>query len=459
LARFVSRHDQSAFETLLERHGPMVLSVCRRVAGDVHAAEDAFQATFLVLARRAASIRNHASLASWLFGVARRIAAKARTQAATRRAHERRAGDMPNSAPLDELSWRELRDVLDEEIDRLADKYRAPVLLCYLEGKSHEQAAQELGWHKSSLTSRLAKARELLRSQLTRRGIALSAAALATALTEKATAAPVGALSSIKCVKAAACIAAGKTVAEGILSAHALALAEEAMKSMIGIKSTLLLMVLTLGVAVGAAFAGYEAWQRDPPGEQPPPVVQGEPKKDAPVPGRDLHDDLLPAGAVARMGQDRWLHSQNARFAAFLPDGKTVVTVNMEEEAIRVWEYPSGKEIRRIPLPPIPVSGPLTGRGWITTHAALTRDGKTIAVGHIQDRQTYLYDLAAGTQLKVLPVSVGSGMAFSPDGSRLVVSTGINLKESDKEVSHLQIWDWDRSVKVGSFVPSASRFC
>src|SRR5262245_2827851 len=234
----------------------MVLGVCQRVVGDAHAAEDAFQATFLVLARRAASIRNLASVSSWLYGVAQRIACKARAQAATRRERERRAVEMPSSEPLDELTWQELRGVLDEEVGLLPEKYRAAVVLCHLQGKSYEQAARELGWPKGTLARRLTKALELLRGQLTRRGIALSAGALATALGEKAVAAPVPALLSINVMKAAASVAAGKTLAEGILSTQAVALAEEAMKTMIGIKTKVLALVLTLGLAVGAAFAG-----------------------------------------------------------------------------------------------------------------------------------------------------------------------------------------------------------
>jgi RNA polymerase sigma factor (sigma-70 family) len=145
LERFVAERADTAFEMLMQRHGPMVLGVCQRVASDAHAAEDAFQATFLVLARRAHAIRNHASLGGWLFGVAQRIACKARAQAAARRERERRAAAMPDNQPLDELTWQELREVLDAEISRLPEKYRASVVLCGLEGKSHAQAAQELG--------------------------------------------------------------------------------------------------------------------------------------------------------------------------------------------------------------------------------------------------------------------------------------------------------------------------
>src|SRR5262249_18369244 len=156
-------------------HGPMVLGVCRRVLGDAHAAEDCFQATFLVLLRRAASLQNRQPLGGWLHGVARRIALRARAQSATRRDRERGAGHMPRATSLDDLTWQELRCVLDEEVGRLPQKYRDPVVLCHLEGKSYDQAARELGCPKSSLAKRLTRARQLLHGRLKQRGITLAA--------------------------------------------------------------------------------------------------------------------------------------------------------------------------------------------------------------------------------------------------------------------------------------------
>src|SRR5262249_50266505 len=159
-----------------------VWGVCRRVLSDAHLAEDAFQATFLVLVRKAGSIHKRASVGSWLYGVAYRVAVKARTRAESRRAQERRVAEMPPPRPLDERSWLELRAVLDEELSQLPEKYRAPVVLCYLEGKTHDEAARQLGCPRSSLTSRLARARVLLQKRLARRGLALSAGLLAGAL-------------------------------------------------------------------------------------------------------------------------------------------------------------------------------------------------------------------------------------------------------------------------------------
>src|SRR5262249_50257311 len=136
LERFTLHRDESAFAALVRRHGPMVLGVCRRVLHDEHDAEDAFQATFLVLARKSATIRKRGSLDSWLYGVAYRIALKAKSAAVRRRARERQAAKMALADPSAELAWRDLNPVLDEELNRLPEKYRVPLVLCYLNGKT-----------------------------------------------------------------------------------------------------------------------------------------------------------------------------------------------------------------------------------------------------------------------------------------------------------------------------------
>src|SRR5205807_9863571 len=182
LERFFGKRDEAAFAELLDRHGPLVLAVCRRILQNFHDAEDVFQATFLVLARKGRSLRKRESLASWLHGVAFRIALKARAQAARRHAREQSLGDIPvvDSAP--DLIWRDLRPILDEEVNRLPDKYRLPFVLCYLEGKTNEEASHVLGCPRGTIFSRLAWARQRLCRRLTGRGIVLSLAALDFAL-------------------------------------------------------------------------------------------------------------------------------------------------------------------------------------------------------------------------------------------------------------------------------------
>jgi RNA polymerase sigma factor (sigma-70 family) len=163
LERFFRGRDETGFRALVRRHGPLVLSVCRRVLNHVQDAEDAFQATFLVLARRGGALANPELLGSWLYGVAYRIARKARAQAARRRAQEKQGASMTHAEePLVGLAWRELRSSLDEELNLLPDKYRLPLVLCYLQGLTNEEAARRLGWPVGSISYRLARGREML---------------------------------------------------------------------------------------------------------------------------------------------------------------------------------------------------------------------------------------------------------------------------------------------------------
>jgi C-terminal peptidase prc len=186
LERFTSRREEAAFDALLRRHGPLVLAVCRRVLSHPQDVEDAFQATFLVLVRRAASIRKSESVSAWLYGVAYRIAMKARTQAARRRQREARAGEVRQTASrLDEVTGRELYAVVDEELNRLPAECRAALILCYLEGKTRDEAARQLGWSLGTLKRRLERGRRRLHDRLTRRGMAPSFALFAATFSQK----------------------------------------------------------------------------------------------------------------------------------------------------------------------------------------------------------------------------------------------------------------------------------
>lgn len=173
LDRFTRSRDAGAFAALVRRHGPMVFGVCRRVLRDPNDAEEAFQVTFLVLVRKAGGLREPGRLANWLYGVANRVARKARVSAARRGRHERAAAG-PDQIIPPEPTDSDLRAVLDEEMVALPDKYRAPLVLCYLEGLTNEAAAERLGWPPGSMSYRLARGRELLRKRLVRRGIWLA---------------------------------------------------------------------------------------------------------------------------------------------------------------------------------------------------------------------------------------------------------------------------------------------
>src|SRR5262245_22000599 len=186
LDRFIRQQDESAFETLMQRHGRMVLGLCRSILHDAHDADDGFQATFLVLARKASSIRKQPSVASWLYGVAYRTALRAKITSARRRVQERQAVDMSHDDLVSEIGRQELRGVVHEELQRLPEKYCAPLVLCYLEGKTNEHAAAELGWPAGSIAKRLARARDMLRDRLAYRGVALPGGMLTVILAETA---------------------------------------------------------------------------------------------------------------------------------------------------------------------------------------------------------------------------------------------------------------------------------
>lgn len=192
LAGFCSESNPRAFELLVRRHGPMVWRVCRDELGDTPDAEDAFQATFLVFVRRASSIREGAAVGGWLYGVAQRVATRARHVAARRRARERQVEVMTavSPAPGEEADRRELRPLIHAELARLPAKYRVPLVLCYLEGHTYDEAARRLRLPLGTLKNRLGKGRELIRSRLARRGVTVASMLLLFLLSETADAVP-----------------------------------------------------------------------------------------------------------------------------------------------------------------------------------------------------------------------------------------------------------------------------
>ncbi len=173
LERFVNGRDETAFESLVRRHGAMVLGLCRRALGDDHEAEDAFQATFLVLVRNARTIRKRESLASWLYGVAHRVTRRAQARAKQRSLVLHGEATVATGPDSDQDRF-ELKPIINDEVERLPEKYRAPIVLCYFEGQSHEEAARQLDWPVGTVKGRLSRARGLLQSRLVRRGVALS---------------------------------------------------------------------------------------------------------------------------------------------------------------------------------------------------------------------------------------------------------------------------------------------
>jgi RNA polymerase sigma factor (sigma-70 family) len=306
LRRFVAERDEAAFELLLWRHGTAVLNLCRHVLHDEHAAEDAFQATFLVLLRKAGSIGRREALAGWLHRVAYRVALRARGRGAKRAAREVQGTDLsglPAPASGEDATARELRRVLYEEVDRLPAKYRAPVVLCYFEARTHEEAAQELAWAKGTVAGRLARAREMLRERLARRGITLATTALSAALAPSA--APAAGLAVVisSTIQAAKLPVISNAVVAGVLSDRAAALVEGALQAMfwtrLKITAAALLAVGIAGAgAAGLMRGGFTAGPDDRPQAQKP----AEPAR---KPGEAAKEPVDPAQLARDRGQSR----------------------------------------------------------------------------------------------------------------------------------------------------------
>jgi RNA polymerase sigma factor (sigma-70 family) len=415
LARYVKQRDEHAFGALLSRHGQLVWSVCRRVTENEQDAEDVFQATFLLLARKAATIRTSASVGSWLFGVAHRLALRARTDASRRRLHEERAVRPAVSDKSNDVTLRELRTVLDEELARLPDTYRAPLLLCYFEELTQEEAATQLGWSKRLVKYRLERGRQQLRARLARRGLTLSLALTGSTLACRVSSAAVPAVLADSTLRWAIAFGQGQPV-PGVLSARVLTLANGGFKAMVHTKLWIVAAgLLAMAAVVGGAglLLAYSAYGGDP---QPPPATAEKERV-------DLVGDPLPPGAVVRLGTVRfrsdteWLVKNTL---AFMPDGKTVVSTG-ESSSIQFWDPATGSLRREIKTDISSITG-----------FALSPDGKCIAVGgylpQVENAPTRgavgIWEVSSGKQVRTMERDAGDVdgccLVFSPDNKFLV---------------------------------------
>ena len=332
LQRFIDSRDEAAFAELVRRHGPLVLGVCRRILGDHHSAEDAFQATFLLLARKAPRLRGTECLAGWLHTVARRTARDARRSDFRRRERER--GHLHPSASADDISWRELRQLLDGEIARLPSLYRQPLILCYLENLTQTEAAQRLKIAPAVLRGRLERGRMKLRKRLARFGLPLAAGLLLTdtarlpaSLRDAALATVREALADRPISPAIAALACGSTAVSRIK---------------LVVFAAILLLAAGLGIAGG---------QREQPSDKPP--AGNEPNKTEQPKHLDALGDPLPPGATMRLGTQRHRVQSWPLTWRDMPDGKSYLTYhrNGQDEEIRRIDAVAGRVVESWPVP------------------------------------------------------------------------------------------------------------
>jgi RNA polymerase sigma factor (sigma-70 family) len=329
LERFTARRAEStesslaaetAFAALVDRHGAMVWGVCRRVLRDSHEAEDAFQATFLVLVRKAGLVRVDGSLGRWLYGVAHRVALQARSEAARRASHPARVPVRSSDDPAVEVELRDLGDVLSNELDQLPAKYRCPIELCYLQGMTYDQAARQLNWPVATVKSRLVKGRLRLRERLARRGFASVAAGMAAAVSDESRAAV-----PQKLVHST--IRAANSCPTGAFPTAVTELTEGILKMMVWEKLRKAAVGALVVIGLGAGALAQQASKERIPESQPPRVeVQPSEKSNGKA-----------------SGDHRWVKS--------LPNGATieVVGVSPHPSGPDTWWRPDGKPLDQPP--------------------------------------------------------------------------------------------------------------
>jgi RNA polymerase sigma factor (sigma-70 family) len=401
LERFIDQHDGAAFALLVRRHGGLVLSVARRILHDTHAAEDIFQSTFLTLARRAASISKHQALSSWLFGVASRLAIQARVQE-TRRKKRESSAPLPRSVDVTEAAaWRELEVVLDEELQRLPERYRTPLVLIYFSGQTQENAARQLEWSLGTLRRRLERGKRLLHVRLLRRGVSLSIGLLAVSIAQSVAEAALPDL------------LVERTVQEVVRTVTAQATGW--LLGMVSLSRAKIALALGLLVATGASLVVFPIGLPHPHAEETtkenvsPSVVEAKQSR------VDRFGDPLPEGALTRLGTMRFRHGRGTTLA-FAPDGKSVLSCGADH-TLRTWDLASGRLLREQRLPSEPT----------TSAFVLSPDGRLLAYQDATHGSFCIWNIPRN-ELRRIPWLLDEAWqtgAFSPD-SKIFAASSLN---------------------------------
>jgi RNA polymerase sigma factor (sigma-70 family) len=414
LERWTGHGDEAAFELLLWRHGPLVLAACRRLLADPHAAEDAFQATWLLFLRRAGSVRRGETLPAWLHRVACRVALRARAATARRRSRERPGAETLAVAAPDDTAERELRAVVDEEIDRLPGHYRRAFVLCVLQGTSYAEAARALGRPQGTVASWAARARARLRVRLARRGVVLGAGASATLVPGgDAVAARPPAPLVTALLQAATWPPGGAAPPAGTLSPRVVALAHEVGTQM-AVRKLRVFVALLLLILMASAGGIAVAFPR-PPG----PLSDRTPRADASAP-----PDAEAPQPVATLERTLTL-DRPVKAVAFTRDGATLACGGFG--GIALFDPRTGRPKQTLPA-------------GEQQSLAFAPDGKLLASAQTNGT-VLLWDPQTGEQKQTLAGhgSFVSAVAFAPDGRTL--ASGSARVEGEKLVGEVKLWE------------------
>jgi len=374
LERFAAGRDEPAFAALMVRHGPMVLGVCRRLLRDADQAEDAFQASFLVLARKAGAIQSRPLLSAWLYGVAYKVAARLRGRAWRRQARETQGADLASVAAAIDPDPSDLPPLLHEEVQRLPEKYRNPIVLCYLEGKTHEEAALLLRWPLGTVKTRLTRARGMLRSRLTRRGVTASEGMMTTALAANPATARAGLMDAT--IRAATRFAVGEGGVDKLASARAIALSQGVLRTMILTKVKIVGALVLTVTMLGGGGAGWLAF-RAPAAEPGIPVAKADDKS------RDDKDAIQGTWRVTGVTIGGKEAPNNAEFRERKSATWTItadkITISIPKQGEHKMSYKLGLPEFINHLEFTPLDGPANEKGK-TRHAIYSLDGDVLKI-------------------------------------------------------------------------------